>query len=197
VTLTAHISTSVGWFGALAVFLAHATAGAIADDLQTVRATALAMALTAWFVILPLCVASLVTGLVQAVGTAWGLVRHYWVCFKLVLTVVATVVLLLKLGPIDQLAAAARSAAFGAGDLIGVRISLAVHALGGMLVLLVVLSLAIYKPRGVTRFGRAAASQSGASMPLWVKMFGATLLALTLALLVMVFAGSHGPSAHP
>jgi hypothetical protein len=195
-TLTAHVSTSVGWFGALAVFLAHAAAGAITEDLQTVRATALAMTLTAWFVILPLCIGSLVTGAVQAAGTAWGLVRHYWVCFKLALTVVATVILLLKLGPIDQLAEAARGATFGAGDLIGARISLVVHALGGLLILLVVMTLAIYKPRGLTRFGRGAAPQSGVSTPRWVKMSAAALLALTLVLLVMVFAGNHGPGAH-
>ncbi len=36
-----------------------------------------------------------------------GLLRHYWVLFKLLLTSVATAVLFLKLGPISALAAAA------------------------------------------------------------------------------------------
>ena len=67
---------------------------------------------------------------------------------------------------------------------------------GWMLVLLVVTILAIYKPRGVTRFGRTAAPLCSTPMPRWVKLFGGTLIALTLALLVMMFAGSHGPSAH-
>lgn len=50
-----------------------------------VRAAALAMGLTAWFVILPLSLAALTTGLVQALGTAWGSFRHYWILFKLLL----------------------------------------------------------------------------------------------------------------
>lgn len=114
--LTAHVSISVAWMGALAVFLAHALAGSISEDEQMVRAASLAMGLTAWFVILPLSLASLTTGLVQALGTAWGLFRHYWILFKLLLTGVATVVLLLKLGPISDLADAAAAATFSSAN---------------------------------------------------------------------------------
>jgi hypothetical protein len=112
--LTAHVTTSVGWLGALAVFLGHALASLISQDEQMVRAASLAMGLTAWFVILPLSLASLTTGLVQALGTAWGLFRHYWVLFKLLLTAVATIVLLLKLGPIRYLADMAAETTFPA-----------------------------------------------------------------------------------
>ncbi|HYN23361.1 MAG TPA: hypothetical protein VE078_20565, partial [Thermoanaerobaculia bacterium] len=63
-----------------------------------VRAAYLAMELTAWFVIVPLILASLLTGLVQSLGTTWGLFRHYWVLAKLVLTVFVTIVLMLQLG---------------------------------------------------------------------------------------------------
>src|ERR687892_1756328 len=111
-TLTAHVTASVGWIGALAVFLAHAVASLISQDVQMVRAASLAMGLAAWFVILPLSLASLITGLVQALGTAWGLFRHYWVLFKLLLTTVATIVLLLKLQPISDLFTAASEATF-------------------------------------------------------------------------------------
>ena len=196
--LTAHIGTSVGWLGALAVFFAHAVAGLGTEDLQTLRATAFAMGLTAWFVILPLSLASLITGIVQAIGSAWGLVRHYWVLFKLLLTVVATIVLLLKLGPISQLAvAAARDSALTGTDLIGLRTSLLVHALAGMLVLLVVLTLAVFKPAGLTRYGRrASGAQLDAARPRWVKVFGVALIILTLVLVAMMLGGNHGPSAH-
>jgi hypothetical protein len=67
--LTSHVTASVGWLGALAVFLAHAVASVISQDAQMVRAASLAMGLSAWFVILPLGLASLITGLVQALGT--------------------------------------------------------------------------------------------------------------------------------
>lgn len=198
IALMTHVSTSVGWIGALAVFLAHAIAGLGTDDLQTVRALSIAMGLTAWLVILPLSIASLITGIVQAAGTTWGLLRHYWVLFKLLLTLVATGVLLLKLGPISELAAAAREAAFSGGELVDLRASLMVHAAAGLLVLLVVAALAIFKPRGMTRYGLRTngADAPNATTPRWVKRFGAAIIVLVLALVGMLLGGGHGPGAH-
>ncbi|MDQ3220976.1 MAG: hypothetical protein M3Q26_09590, partial [Acidobacteriota bacterium] len=43
--LTAHITSSVGWLGAVVGFLALAIAGLTSDDAQTVRASYLAMEL--------------------------------------------------------------------------------------------------------------------------------------------------------
>lgn len=76
--LTAHLTSSVGWLGAIAAFLALAVAGLTSQDEQTVRAAYLAMELTAWFVTVPLALASLLSGLIQALGTPWGMFRHYW-----------------------------------------------------------------------------------------------------------------------
>ena len=45
--LTSHVTASVGWLGALAVFLAHALASVWSRDEETVRAVSLAMGLTA------------------------------------------------------------------------------------------------------------------------------------------------------
>jgi hypothetical protein len=75
--LTAHVTSSAGWLGAVTAFLALAVAGLTSQDAQLVRAAYLAMELTGWFVIVPFGIATLVTGLVQAVGTPWGLFRHY------------------------------------------------------------------------------------------------------------------------
>ena len=55
--LTAHVTTSIGWLGAVAAFLALAVAGLTGQDVPTVRGAYLAMGLTAWYVILPLCLA--------------------------------------------------------------------------------------------------------------------------------------------
>jgi hypothetical protein len=96
--LTAHVTSSVGWLGAVAAFLALAVAG-LAGDAQMVRAAYLAMDLLARFVIVPLALASLLTGVVQSLGTPWGVLRHYWVVFKLLLTIVAVVLLLAILAP--------------------------------------------------------------------------------------------------
>jgi hypothetical protein len=77
--LTVHLVSSVGWLGAVAGFLALAVAGLTGQGEQITRAAYLAMDLTAWFVIVPLSLASLLTGLLQSLGTTWGLLRHYWV----------------------------------------------------------------------------------------------------------------------
>ena len=155
--LTAHVTTSVGWLGAVAAFLALAVAGLTSGSTATVRGAYVAAEVITWAVIVPLCLASLVTGVVQSVGTPWGLLRHWWVVVKLVLTVVATALLLLHTQPIGHLGAvAAAGGGFGA-DLNGMRIQLVVDAAAALVVLLGATVLAVVKPRGVTRFGRRPA----------------------------------------
>ena len=199
--LTAHVLTSIGWAGALTVFLAHAIAGEFAQDPQLVRAVCIAMGLTAWFVILPLSLASLVTGVIQALGTAWGLFRHYWVIAKLLLTAFATLILLLKLAPISDLAKAAATSTFTESDTSGLRLSLLVHSVGGLAVLLVITALAIYKPNGITSYGTrkysiTANSEVVNAMPKWVKVSGAIALIGTALLAMALLHGGHGPNIH-
>ena len=151
--LTAHVASSVGSLGAVAGFLALAVAGLSSENAQTVRGAYVAMALTAWFVIFPLVFAAMLTGLVQSLGTAWGLFRHYWVLVKFLLTVLTIVVLLLQLDGIEYVAGVATEATLSSTDLLGLRRSILTHAAGGLLVLLVPLALSLYKPRGLTRYG--------------------------------------------
>ena len=185
-SLTLHVLSSVGWAGAVAVFLGHSIATVAATDPRVVRAAAWAMNMAAWYVILPLAVASLVTGLVQALGTPWGLFRHYWVTFKLALTVSATIVLLTKLGPISMLAEDA-----SLGDAVasqgGLRASLLLHAGGALVVLAATTALAVFKPAG--RIGSGV-------MPVWVRRSLIVFGILMAALVVMVIFGQHGPAMH-
>ncbi len=151
-SLTAHVTSSVGWMGAVACFLALAILGLTGREDQAVRGAYVAMKVTTWAVIVPLCFASLATGLIESLVTPWGLLRHYWVVAKLVLTALATVVLLVHTQPIGLMAQAAAHATPGA-DLRSVRIQLLVDAAAALFVLLVATVLAVYKPRGMTRFG--------------------------------------------
>jgi len=148
--LTAHVVASVGWLGAITVFLGLAVAGLTVQDAQKVRGAYLAMDLTAWSVLVPLAIASLLTGIVQSLGTSWGLFRHYWVLVKLVITVVATVVLLLYTQTIGSLASIAAEQS-ELGELRNP--SPVVHAAVALVLLLVTTALAVYKPRGLTRYG--------------------------------------------
>ncbi|MFD5058978.1 hypothetical protein [Streptomyces sp. NPDC058394] len=152
--LTLHVTSSVGWLGAVAAFLALAVAGLASSAPQTARGAYLAMDVVGWYVIVPFSVASLLTGLVQSLGTVWGLLRHYWVIAKLLITVIATLVLLVHMQPVGHLADAAERAALAGGELEGMRIQLIADAAAALLVLLTAAALSVFKPRGVTRYGR-------------------------------------------
>ncbi|HEV2126568.1 MAG TPA: DUF2269 domain-containing protein, partial [Chloroflexota bacterium] len=132
--LTAHVTSSVGWLGAVVAYLALVVAAMTNRDTQTGRTAWMALEVTGWFVIVPLSLASLLTGLIQSLGTTWGLFQHYWVLIKFFLTAVATIVLMLHMPTVSFLAGIA-----GATDsamLSGLRGEL-LHAGGGLLVLLV------------------------------------------------------------
>ncbi|HEY9388854.1 MAG TPA: DUF2269 domain-containing protein [Mycobacteriales bacterium] len=154
VALTAHVAASVGWVGSVLAFLALAVAGLTSQDGQTVRSAYLAAELVTWWVIVPLSLASLLTGLVQSLGTTWGLFRHYWVSVKFLLTVPATVVLLVHTRPIGRLARAVQQTTLSDGDLTWPRTQLVIAPVAALVVLLVTTALAMYKPGGLTRYGR-------------------------------------------
>lgn len=145
--LTAHVTSSVGWLGAVVAFLALDVSALTSQDAETARVAWIAMELTGWFAIVPLALTSLLTGLIQSLGTPWGLFRHYWVLFKLILTVLATVILMQHMPTLSYFAGVA--AEMGSASLGGLQGEL-VHAGGGLLVLLVTVTLSVYKPRGMT-----------------------------------------------
>ncbi len=153
--LTVHVTSSVGWLGAVAVVLALSVVGLTSRDAQVVRGVYLAMESAGWVVLVPLSLASLLTGLVQSLGTKWGLLRHYWVLVKLLINVVAGIVLLMYMQTLGYLADRAADTTLPSGDLSAVRSpSPVLHAAVGMLLLLVAATLSVYKPRGMTRYGQ-------------------------------------------
>lgn len=150
--LTAHVTSSVGWIGAVVVFLALAVVGLTSEDAATVRGAYLVMEPAAWYVLVPLALASLLTGLVQSLGTTWGLFRHYWVLFKLLMNLFATIILLTYMETFRFMAGVA---ADPSADLAVVRnASPVIHAALALLLLLVATVLAVYKPRGMTPYGQ-------------------------------------------
>jgi len=150
--LAVHLTASVGWIGAVAAYIALDVAAARGQDAQTLRASYLAMEWTASFVIVPLAVATLLTGLVMSLGTRWGLFRHYWAVISLLLTVFATIVLLIETRTISYFADRAADPTTSSDALRALGSTL-VHSVGGMVVLLVNMWLNVYKPRGLTPYG--------------------------------------------
>ncbi len=150
--LSAHLTLSVGWIGAIAAYTGLDVAAATSQDPQTLRAAYLGMGLIAGSVIVPLAIASLLTGLVMSIGTKWGLFRHWWVVISLLLTIFATLVLMVETQAINAFAAMAADPTTSGDDLRSMGSTL-VHSVGGTVVLVVVLALNVYKPRGLTPYG--------------------------------------------
>ncbi len=163
--LTAHITLSVGWLGAVVVYLVVAIVGLTSHDAQMVRTAYHSMELIGWFVIVPLSLAALLSGLVQSLGTQWGLFRHWWILAKFVLTTGATVVLLEHMQAVSRISRIAAETTLSGVDLRGLRVQLVVHAAGGLLVLLVVTALSVFKPWGMTAYGRRRVSQADLPRP--------------------------------
>jgi hypothetical protein len=184
--LTVHVIVSVGWVGAVAAFLSLSI-GALSDDAALSRATYLAMNVVGRCVLLPLSLATLVSGVVQSLGTKWGLFKHYWVLVKLVLTVFATAALFLH-----QFSAVAEAARL-ASETAGWNGGLALRQLGlqlradaglGLLVLLTATVIAFYKPWGLV--GRISKS---------LRIFLAAIAAILLAFVALHLSG-RSPHQH-
>ena len=158
--LSVHLTFSIGWIGAVLVYLALGVCAATSEDAQTVRAAWTAMELTGWYVIVPLALTSLLTGLVMALGTKWGLFRHYWVLISFALTVLATVVLLLHMPTVSSMANVAQEAEGATLENLGGDL---LHPGVGLGILLVVQVLNLYKPTGITRYGWRKQQQSARS----------------------------------
>jgi hypothetical protein len=148
--LVVHVVSSVGWLGAVAAFLLLAVAALRSTSAATVEALYVGMDLLLTVGLVPLALASLGTGLVQSLGTPWGLLRHYWVLLKLAITALSTLVLLAYVPTMRTFGDAARGQ-----DPQGLLPSTSpvLHASAAVLVLLLAAVLSVYKPRGVTPYG--------------------------------------------
>ena len=147
--LTLHVAFSVGWLGAVTGFLALAMIALRGSDERVTTAIYLSLLPLTWFVIVPLSIASLLSGITQSLITPWGLLRHYWVIGKLLLNVGATLLLFVHTQPIELVANAAAEGTLAA-DMAGVRRQLVFDAGAAILALATATALSVYKPIGLT-----------------------------------------------
>ncbi len=193
-------------------FLALAVIGVTSNDERTVRGAYLVMAPAAWFVLVPLAHASLLSGIALSVGTTWGLFRHYWVALKLGITVFATVILLIYMGTFRQMAGVAADPVL---DLAAVRnASPILHAILALILLLAATVLGVYRPFGMTAYGRrkhkeqrqavssttlsstsTAPDLDAGRTPAWIYVAGVVAIALALLVVIRHLTG-HLPTGH-
>jgi hypothetical protein len=205
-TITAHVTFSVGWLGAVAAFLVLSIAGLTSHDAEVVRGAYLSMDLISRFIVIPMCFAALATGLLQALGTPWGLFRYYWILVKFGLAIFATIALLLHQFVVvaeaaKRVSGAATETLFSA-DLGSLKTELVLAPSLAIVLLLVVTTLGVYKPWGLTRYGRRkqqerrkVQQQPDNETPLGVKIFFAVIGALVLVFVVLHLTG-HGFESH-
>ena len=211
-TFTTHITSSIGWIGAVIAFLAFAVIGFTSNDEAKVRGAYLLMAPAAWFVLVPLAHASLLSGIILSLGTTWGLFRHYWVVLKLGITVFATVILLIDMETLRQMAGVSADPIV---DPAVVRnASPILHAILALILLIAATVLGVYKPFGMTDYGRrkyreqrqavAPTTLSSVSTaphldagrtPAWIYVAGGVAIALALLIVVLHLTG-HVPTGH-
>jgi hypothetical protein len=156
--LSVHLTCSIGWIGTVVAYLALGLLATNSTDVASIRGAWTAMEVIGWYVTVPLAVASFFTGLLMALGTRWGLFRHYWVLISFVLTLFATAVLVLHMPTVSSTAEVARTAEAEVLESLGGDLF---HPAVGLVILLVVQVLNLYKPRGVTRYGWRKQQQGG------------------------------------
>jgi hypothetical protein len=186
--LTAHVGASVGWLGAVAAFLILAIIGLRSLDDATIRSLYPTLDLLGTYVIIPFSIAALVTGLIQSLGTQWGVFRHYWVVAKLLITVGASLLLLLHMQLVRSAAAAAGQGALGVEP----RLRLVADAGAALVVLAIAVALSVYKPQGMTQFGIRAESSGAvrvANATAFTYLFWFTVGALLVAVIIRHLLG--------
>jgi hypothetical protein len=92
--LTLHIATAVGWLGADVVMLTLGTAGLSGSVSPAVVYPA--MGLLGVVLFTPLSFLVWVVAVVNALGTPWGLLKHWWVTTKLI--IVSAMLVLVVIG---------------------------------------------------------------------------------------------------
>ena len=149
-TLLAHVLCSVGWTGAVAAFLALAVTGLNSPGPVLVRAVYIAMPPITTWIIVPLAILSLVTGLVLSICTPWGLLRHYWIIFKLLISAASLPLLFLHMSIIRRVAKVAIDTTLPFTGLREDRQQLVVASAASLAALVAAALLSVYKPRGRT-----------------------------------------------
>lgn len=161
--LLLHVASSVALLGAIACFLVLAITTETTTDEQMLRTAFTAMQILTITIIVPLALVGLVSGIIQALGTSWGLFQHYWVLIKFLVTAFAVTILLIKTQLIAKAAQLASAPVLPLADLQSAGAQLVFHSAAGLLVLLVPMALSIYKPKGKTRYGWKKAQKQSAS----------------------------------
>lgn len=156
--LVLHVASAVGAFGAELVLLALGVAG-LSGAAPAVMFPAAHIA--AAYVIRPLAVLTLATGILAALASPYGVFRYWWTLIKLALVVVLTALVFFNLVPSLAETAGRASAGATADGLARQTMSLVIAPLVGSSLLFVAIMIGVFKPFG--RVGRRTPPAHGRS----------------------------------
>ncbi|CAM5415943.1 hypothetical protein [Streptomyces] [Streptomyces griseus] len=142
--LVAHVAVSVSWLGLTVGLLTLGLTAFLTGDPATASAATRAMKVFGDWLVVPVALLSLVSGLVLALGTPWGLARHRWVWIKFWLTLITTGLSIFSLRPGIDAAVADEV----------VDINLVIAPSVATATYLFITAISVLKPWGLTRRGR-------------------------------------------
>lgn len=155
--LVVHVVVSVGWLGLTLCLLALGIAGAASGSAETAEAAYRAMKIFGDWLIAPISLASLLSGVALSLGTPWGLARYRWVATKFWLTVPAAGASIFALRA--EIASAAADAS--AGRTVPSSVDLVIAPSVALGVYLFLTAISVLKPWGLTARGRRLRAGSG------------------------------------
>ncbi|MGP8300470.1 DUF2269 domain-containing protein [Streptomyces inhibens] len=146
--LVLHVAVSVSWLGLTLGLLTLSVTGCTTGSPEMAAVAYRAMKIFGDWLVLPIALLTLVSGLVLSLGTAWGLARHRWVYLKFWLTLLTVLLSVFSLRPgINHLAAEA-AAGTPTPD-----INLVVAPAVATATYLFLTAISVLKPWGLTKRG--------------------------------------------
>ncbi|MGC5533134.1 DUF2269 domain-containing protein [Streptomyces sp. SR-10] len=142
--LVSHVAVSVSWLGLTVGLLTLGITAFISGDPSTADAATRSMKIFGDWLVVPVALLALVSGLVLSLGTPWGLARHRWVWTKFWLTLVTTGLSIFSLRP--GINAAAADGVVDIDLVIAPSVATATY--------LFITAISVLKPWGLTRRGR-------------------------------------------
>jgi hypothetical protein len=167
--LAFHAVTSAAWLGIAVMFVALSGLALSAANVRDAQTIYEAMALFDQTMLPMATMAATTSGFALGVTTKWGIVRHWWVALKVVLSFAVLGIAFGFLNDaLERSAAQAAQLAAVGGAVADVTSSGQVVLWGFVLALVSLIGamlLSIYKPRGMTPWGRRASDLAVRSAP--------------------------------
>lgn len=152
VWLTLHVGISVGWLGLSLAMTTLAVTGLLAETHAVRHGAYELMHIFDLTIVIPSVMLSIITGLVVALGTPWGLLKHWWVLVKFVISLsIPATAGAFEARWVMELVARTQDPAAQPG---GLGVVLAVCMICFAALLWTATALSVLKPWGRTRWGR-------------------------------------------